>query len=114
MIEDIKLTGIYCYTEGLTKSSSVKGPFSVDNVCLRPHIPYDHCPVSSNSNHTTADNEGEILDSDYDYDSTDENFSVTHKNSSSFSGTTYDGNRKRNNLRRLRKHKKLSKILCVS
>jgi len=106
-------TGIYCYIEGLTKSSSVKGPFSVDNVCLRPHIPYDHCPTNNSLNHLSADNE--TLYSDYDCDSTDENFSITHNNSSNFSVDKNGFNRKRNSLRGLRKnHKRLSKILCVS
>ncbi|RIA84365.1 hypothetical protein C1645_742385 [Glomus cerebriforme] len=109
-------TGIYCDTEKLTKSSSIKGPFSVDYVCLRPHIPYNHCPISNN---ITAENEGEIFDDNYyDYDSVDGSFSVAHKNSSSFSvietlsGKSV-GHKRRESLKSLIKHKRLSKLLCI-
>ncbi|GET04938.1 hypothetical protein GLOIN_2v1626788 [Rhizophagus clarus] len=104
-------TGIYCYTEKLNKSSSNKGPFSVDYVCLRPHIPYNHCPINNNIN------EGETMyDNDY-YDSVDEGYSVAHRNSSNFSvideTMSRSNKKKRESIKSLIPHKRLSKLLCL-
>ncbi|PKC06792.1 hypothetical protein RhiirA5_202269 [Rhizophagus irregularis] len=103
-------TGIYCNTEKVNKSSSVKGPFSVDYVCLRPHIPYNHCPNDTDLNNI---NEGEtIYDNDY-YNSVDEgcNFNVIDE---TISEDKSDDKKKRESIKSLIKHKKrLSKILCL-
>lgn len=105
-------TGIKCYTENITKNSSVKGPFSVEYVCLRPHIPYDDCPINNSDL-----NGSEIVcnDADYDYDSMDESFSAVQNNSSCINSVIdCERNTKRNSFGNLKKNKRLSKILCVA
>ncbi|CAI2172858.1 9407_t:CDS:2 [Funneliformis geosporum] len=85
-------TGIKCYTENITKSSSVKGPFSVEYVCLRPHIPYDDCPINNNENSSAVQNNSSCINS--------------------VNGC--EMNTKRNSFGNLKKNKRLSKILCVA
>ncbi|CAG8735678.1 14010_t:CDS:2 [Dentiscutata erythropus] len=76
-------TGISCYAEDLPKSKSSKGPFSVDYVCLRPHIPYDHVENPPIIEHLENDYESLYSDNEYyDYDArnvNDENFIISSK-----------------------------------
>lgn len=90
----------------------------MDYVCLRPHIPYNHCP---NDNDLNNINEGEtIYDNDY-YNNVDDGYSVVHENSSNFnvidetiSEDKSNDKKKRESIKSLIKHKKrLSKILCL-
>uniref|UniRef100_A0A1D1YE94 F-box/WD repeat-containing protein A n=1 Tax=Anthurium amnicola TaxID=1678845 RepID=A0A1D1YE94_9ARAE len=108
-------TGIYCYTEKFTKSSSVKGPFSVEYVCLRPHIPYNHCPSNNDLNNFTAENEGETL-YDNDYCDSIGDFSVARNSNFSVCDETVDKSddkkKRRESVKSLIKHKRVSKLLC--
>ncbi|CAG8811848.1 13221_t:CDS:2, partial [Racocetra persica] len=58
-------TGISCYAEDLPKSRSLKGPFSVDYVCLRPHIAYDHVENPPIIEHLENDYESVYSDNEY-------------------------------------------------
>src|SRR5436305_11348 len=109
--------GIYDVIWRMRIDKSLEKPiinFSTD-IWIRHDIylnSYERCPVD---NHITVENDA---DSDYDYDSMDENFSVAHNNSSYISVTDEtancdkDGNKSKK--KGLRKHKKLSKALCIS
>ncbi|CAG8576719.1 11685_t:CDS:2, partial [Funneliformis mosseae] len=85
---------------------------SVEYVCLRPHIPYDDCPINNSDL-----NGSEIVcnDADYDYDSMDESSSAVQNNSSCINSVIdCERNTKRNSFGNLKKNKRLSKILCVA
>ncbi|CAG8796822.1 17677_t:CDS:2, partial [Gigaspora rosea] len=76
-------TGISCYAEDLPKPKSSKGPFSVDYVCLRPHIAYDHVENPPIIEHLENDYESIYSDNEfYDYDARnniEDNFIISSK-----------------------------------
>jgi hypothetical protein len=87
---------------------------SVDYVCLRPHIPYNHCPINNDLNNI---NESETID-DNDYCDSVDGYSVAHKNSSynSVIDETLSGDKskkRRESIKSLINHKRLSKLLCI-